>query len=87
MSIITIPQYLHIEIIADFAIWSDFFHPEKKIDGKCAGFFPVTAIHKKPLVTLFGRGGGGRRVLFDGEVREVRVTYTSRGYMKFQILS
>ena len=73
MSIITISQYLHIEIIADFAIWSDFFHPEKKIDGKCSGFFSVKRIHKKAGVTSFGRGGGGRWMLFDGEVREVRV--------------
>ena len=51
----------------------DFFHPEKKIDGKCDRFFSVTAIHKKPLVTLFGRGGGGMWVLFDGEARELRV--------------
>ena len=43
-------------------------------------------IHKKPLVTLFGRGGGGRRVLFDGEVREVRVGI-SRGYRQSGILS
>ena len=33
----------------------------------------MTAIHLKLLVTLFGRGDGGMRVLFDAEVRELRV--------------
>ena len=78
IAIITISQYLHIEIIADFAIWSDFFHHEKKVDGWCDRFFCVSSIHKKPLVTLFGRGGG--RVLFDAEARELRDEYIERIY-------
>ena len=39
-------------------------------------------IHLKPLVTLVGRGGGGRRVLFDGEVREVRVSLSLYIYIE-----
>ena len=73
-STITISQHPDIRIITDFADLICGYHPSIIDIGWCDTFSCVSSIHLKPLVTLVGRGGGGRRVLFDGEVREVRVT-------------
>ena len=90
IGIITISEHQDIRIIADFPDFIGRYHPSIIDIWWCDRFSLMKRIHKKVLVTLFGRGGGGRWVLFDGEVRELRVLYTStisRGYMKSQILS
>ena len=77
-STITISQHPDIRIITDFADLIGGYHPSIIDIGGGERFALMERIHEKPLVTLVGRGGGGRRVLFDGEVREVRVSYIYR---------
>ena len=73
MAIITISQYLDITIIGEIADLMSGYHPPIIDIGWCDLFFPLTRIHKKLGVTLFGRGGERRRVLLIGEVRELHI--------------